>query len=152
MHDAEDVAHAWRVLETVMDPELPVLSVVDLGIVRFVERTEGALRIGVAPTYSGCPALRFIRERIRDALREAGAPRVEVQDVLSPAWTTEWISERGRRVLRECGIAPPRRGTVHCPRCESERTERVSEFGSTPCKGQYRCLECLEPFEYFKCI
>lgn len=170
---------AWRRLEAVMDPELPQLSVLDLGMVRFVEALdERAIQIGVSPTYSGCPALRVIHDRIRAALEMSGIARVDIRDVLTPAWTSEWITERGRAILRECGIAPPVRGivsaangiapvvgdrgarrvprggagTIRCPRCDSARTDRVSEFGSTPCKAQYRCLDCLEPFEYFKCI
>lgn len=153
------VACAWQALATVMDPELPQLSIVDLGMIRSVEAlTEHAVRVGLSLTYSGCPALRTIRSRIRAALQAEGIAHVEVHDVLNPAWTSEWITEQGRAILQDCGIAPPLRGAVRsggaigCPRCHGTRTERVSEFGSTACKSQYRCLECLEPFEYFKCI
>lgn len=162
----------WHLLESVMDPELPQLSIVDLGMIRSVEvREGGAVHIAIAPTYSGCPAIRVIHERIRRTLRADGIAHVEVHEVLTPAWTSEWITERGREILRESGIAPPLRvvallarhaggargpgggsGEICCPRCRSSRTERVSEFGATPCKAQYRCLECLEPFECFKCI
>jgi ring-1,2-phenylacetyl-CoA epoxidase subunit PaaD len=159
-----NVARAWQRLERVMDPELPQLSVLDLGMIRSVEeRQDGSLRVGVSPTYSGCPAQRVIHEQIRAALHASGIERVEIHAVLAPAWPSDWITDRGRAILRECGIAPPAsraadRGgaggsaAVACPLCRSTRTQRVSEFGSTPCKAQYRCLECLEPFEYFKCI
>lgn len=155
---AATVARAWQALATVMDPELPQLSLLDLGMIRSVEALEAdVVCVGVSPTYSGCPALRVIRSRIRDALQAQGIARIDVRDVLSPAWTSDWITERGRAILRDCGIAPPAPAAqsgraVSCPRCNSTRTERVSEFGSTACKAQYRCLECLEPFEYFKCI
>jgi len=155
---------AWAVLARVMDPEIPVLSVVDLGIVRFVEHdADGALRVGLSPTYSGCPAMEVIRASVAGALRDAGFAPVAVVDVLSPPWTSDWISEEGRRKLREYGIAPPAEAVasprhlvrpllVACPRCASHATEKLSEFGSTPCKALYRCTSCLEPFDYFKCI
>lgn len=146
---------AWRVLGSVMDPEIPVLSVVDLGIVRYV-RTEGSrLRVGITPTYSGCPATEVIQRAIRDALNRNDLGDAIVDTVLSPPWTTDWLSEEGRRKLRAFGIDPPAQHParrVTCPRCGSQEAECISEFGSTPCKAHYRCSDCLEPFDVFKCI
>jgi ring-1,2-phenylacetyl-CoA epoxidase subunit PaaD len=145
----------WRVLRAVMDPEIPVLSVVDLGIVRYVRTEDGHLRVGITPTYSGCPATEVIQRAIREALVSADLREVDLETVLSPAWTSEWLSEEGRRKLREFGIAAPTArapADVACPRCSSYDVERISEFGSTPCKAHYRCRECLEPFDVFKCI
>lgn len=146
---------AWRVLRSVMDPEIPVLSVVDLGIVRYVRSDGGRLRVGITPTYSGCPATEVILRSVREALARDALEDVTVETVLSPPWTSEWLSEEGRRKLEAFGIAAPRarKATdITCPRCGSHRVERVSEFGSTPCKAHYRCSECLEPFDVFKCI
>jgi ring-1,2-phenylacetyl-CoA epoxidase subunit PaaD len=151
-----------RWLGQVADPEIPVLSITDLGIVRDVEIGE-RVTVALAPTYSGCPATEVIEDSVLVALREHGIEEVEIRRVLSPPWTTDWISEEGREKLREYGIAPPQTGAgkrallrggaeVACPRCGATATERVSEFGSTACKAAYRCRECLEPFEYFKCI
>ena len=151
-----------RWLGQVPDPEIPVLSIADLGIVRDVEIGE-TVTVALAPTYSGCPATEVIEDSVLDALREHGVEHVEIRRVLSPPWTTDWISDAGRDKLREYGIAPPVEAsgsirslfgetTVACPRCGSTDTERVSEFGSTPCKAHYRCSACLEPFDYFKCI
>lgn len=147
----------WRVLRTVMDPEIPVLSVVDLGIVRYVRPAEGAghLRVGITPTYSGCPATEVIQRSIRDALRQHDMGEVVVETVLSPPWSSEWLSEEGRRKLEAFGIAAPTvraPSQVACPRCGSRDAECISEFGSTPCKAHYRCRECLEPFDVFKCV
>jgi ring-1,2-phenylacetyl-CoA epoxidase subunit PaaD len=161
---AEDrVTQAWRVLGSVPDPEVPALSVIDLGIVREVsEADDGALAIALTPTYSGCPATEVIESDIRAALELAGLGPVRVTQRLAPAWTTDWISDEGRRKLAAYGIAPPPEpGTsvvhVHnrharCPRCRSARTERLSAFGSTACKSLHRCLDCREPFEHFKPI
>ncbi len=155
---AARVARAHEVLATVPDPEIPVLSVVDLGIVRAVEALpDGALRVGLSPTYSGCPATATIREDVAAALERAGLGPVRVVDVLSPAWSSDWISDEGRRKLLEYGIAPPTRVDapllpVACPRCGSVDTEQSSEFGSTPCKALYRCRTCQEPFDRFKCL
>jgi ring-1,2-phenylacetyl-CoA epoxidase subunit PaaD len=159
------VSAAWVVLQGVADPEIPVLSVVDLGIIRSVDLgPDGLLRVGISPTYSGCPATEVIRANVGAALRDAGFQRVAVTEVLSPPWTTDWITAEGRERLREYGITPPAAGSgsvrgmlrgdlpVACPRCASPATQRVSEFGSTPCKALYRCTACLEPFDYFKCI
>jgi ring-1,2-phenylacetyl-CoA epoxidase subunit PaaD len=145
----------WRVLRSVIDPEIPVLSVVDLGIVRYVRCEAGRLRVGITPTYSGCPATEVIRESIQETLARAALGEVIVETVLSPPWSSEWLSEEGRRKLEAFGIAAPRARSAHpvsCPRCAGHAVERVSEFGSTPCKAHYRCRECLEPFDVFKCI
>jgi len=158
----------WAVLESVPDPEIPVLSILDLGIVRHVRWAEGKgngsiLHVGITPTYSGCPATEIIRHCVKAALDRAGYVDAVIDEVLSPPWTSDWLTEEGRRKLISFGIAPPetsvsspRRllGTpvVTCPRCGSRATERVSEFGSTPCKAHYKCTACLEPFDYFKCL
>ena len=166
-NDREDpgaIARAYGVLETVADPEIPAVSVMDLGIIRSVEWEDGVLRVGVSPTYTGGPATAVIRESIVAALQQAGFDRVSAFDVIAPPWSSDWISAEGRRKLHEYGIAPPaesvasKRRLLHgdlpiaCPRCGSLSTEKVSEFGSTPCKAHYRCTACLEPFDYFKCI
>jgi ring-1,2-phenylacetyl-CoA epoxidase subunit PaaD len=156
--------HIWDILEAVTDPEIPVLTVTDLGIIRAVELHEnGELEVIITPTYSGCPAMNTIEVNIRAVLQEHGFERVRVTTVLHPAWTTDWITARGRQRLLEYGIAPPvdgsvdknalfQRGpTVACPQCGSADTEMVSQFGSTACKALYRCRACREPFDYFKC-
>jgi ring-1,2-phenylacetyl-CoA epoxidase subunit PaaD len=157
-------AQAWRVLGSVLDPEVPALSVVDLGIVRDVLVGEGgALEVVLTPTYSGCPATEAIEADVGNALVAAGLGPVTLTQRLAPAWTTDWISDDGRRKLTAYGIAPPctRAGdavvhvlarNVPCPRCQSVRTERLSAFGSTACKSMHRCLDCREPFEHFKAI
>ena len=140
----------WAVLETVPDPEIPVVSVVDLGIVREVSGE----RVTITPTYTGCPATQVIERDIRDALDAAGYRHVRIDTVLAPAWTTDWISAAGREKLRAYGIAPPvpaGHREVACPQCGSTETEEISRFGSTPCKAQWRCRDCLEPFDLFKC-
>jgi len=150
-----EAERVWRLLGSVMDPEIPVLSVIDLGIVRYVRGEAGQLRVGITPTYSGCPATEVIERSIREALARAGLSEVRVETVLSPPWSSEWLTEEGRRKLRAFGIAAPTAraaSTVSCPRCGSHAIERISEFGSTPCKAHYRCNECLEPFDVFKCI
>jgi ring-1,2-phenylacetyl-CoA epoxidase subunit PaaD len=153
-----------ELLAGVPDPEIPVLSVLDLGVIRHVSvRPDGSVEVGVTPTYSGCPATPMIKADILGALSGAGI-RATIVDVLSPPWTSDWLSEEGRRKLEAYGITPPAaavgspRALVHaepvivCPRCGSAATERLSEFGSTPCKALYRCLSCQEPFDYFKCL
>lgn len=149
-------------LADVPDPEIPVVSVLDLGMVRKINITDGAVEIEVSPTYSGCPATEVIEDSIIAKLRDEGIQDVSVRRVLSPPWTTDWITETGRDKLREYGIAPPvgsaskrellGKGAVRCPQCGTDQTTVVSEFGSTACKASYKCDECLEPFEYFKCI
>lgn len=158
-----DIQRAYEVLENVMDPEVPVVSVMDLGIVRDISWQEGHLSVVVTPTYSGCPATEYIETSIRDALQEAGFVHPNVSQRLDPAWTTDWITEQGRNRLKAYGIAPPvgssdkrtllaETAQVECPHCGSDHTEQLSEFGSTACKALYRCKSCLEPFDYFKCI
>ena len=142
---------AW--LSEVEDPEIPVLTITDLGIVRGVECGDG-VTVSLTPTDSGCPATEAIEASVVAALEDRGVENVRIKRVLSPPWTTDWISPEGRDKLRVYGIAPPERRArqIACPRCESDNTEIVSEFGSTACKASYKCLDCLEPFEYFKCL
>lgn len=158
-----DLASAWATLALVMDPEVPVVSVVDLGIVRDLDWQAGHLHVVVTPTYSGCPATEVIESDIREALEQAGFRKPHLERKLTPAWSTDWITDDGRERLRAYGIAPPVGVTskrsllgespvVVCPQCESAHTEVLSEFGSTACKALYRCRDCLEPFDYFKCI
>jgi len=148
---------AWRALAAVPDPEVPAISIVELGIVRgVVEADDGALEVALTPTYSGCPATEVIEASVHDALSPLG--RVRVRQQRAPAWTTDWISEEGRRKLRDYGIAPPGPAVIRvhrsvaCPRCGSTHTERLSAFGATACKSLHRCLDCREPFEHFKAI
>ncbi|GAB3480288.1 1,2-phenylacetyl-CoA epoxidase subunit PaaD [Marinomonas epiphytica] len=158
-----DIQRAQEVLEEVMDPEVPVVSVMDLGIVRDVGWEKGHLRVVVTPTYSGCPATEYIETTILAALQSAGFEHPKVIHRLDPAWTTDWITEQGRDRLKAYGVAPPvgssdkrhllaEAAQVECPHCGSASTEQLSEFGSTACKALYRCQSCLEPFDYFKCI
>jgi ring-1,2-phenylacetyl-CoA epoxidase subunit PaaD len=148
-------ALAWGALALVEDPEIPALSIVDLGIIRFVKTlADGTLEIGLSPTYTGCPATEVIRGSVEHALAAAAVGRFVVRSVLSPAWTSDWITVEGRRKLAAYGIAPPvcADRPIACPRCQSTETDCISEFGSTPCKALHRCRACLEPFEYFKCL
>ena len=159
-------ARAWAALQTVLDPEVPALSICELGLVRdVVEQADGRLEVVLTPTYSGCPATEVITQNVVDALTQAGLQPLRVSLRRAPAWTTDWISDAGRRKLHAYGIAPPgpvqaevpirfmaREPAVPCPRCDSPRTERLSAFGSTACKALYRCLACREPFEHFKPI
>ena len=164
----EPEARAWAVLQQVLDPEVPALSVCDLGIVREVQHAQGELTVWLTPTYSGCPATEAIEAAVREALHIAGFQQVRTELRRAPAWTTDWITAEGRAKLKAYGIAPPghiqqaldgavpirivRRDTIACPRCESTDTERLSAFGSTACKALYRCRACREPFEHFKPI
>ena len=147
-----------------MDPEVPVLSVLDLGIVRDIEIENEKVAVTITPTYTGCPAMDVISMQIRMELLAAGVKDVEIKQVLSPAWTTDWMSDRGKQRLKEYGIAPPlprqqvcsparfaAEEAIQCPHCSSYHTHRVSEFGSTACKALYQCDDCMEPFDYFKC-
>jgi len=143
----DDVDAIWEVLASVPDPEIPVISVVDLGIVRSVELD----RVVITPTYTGCPAALVIERDVRAALDSAGYRQVRIETALSPAWTTDWITPEGRHKLRAYGIAPPTRAAVECPQCGSAETEEISRFGSTPCKALWRCRACAEPFDLFKC-
>lgn len=153
-----------KILETVTDPEIPVLSVLDLGIVREIKVSEDTTEIIITPTYSGCPAMDMIALNIHVALAESGFRNIKITTVLSPAWTTDWMTEEGKARLKEYGIAPPnpkqqvctpglfaKDEAVQCPHCNSYHTHRISEFGSTACKALYQCDDCLEPFDYFKC-
>ena len=154
-------AHLAEILSTVSDPEIPVLSIMDMGVVRTASMTDSAAHITITPTYSGCPAMDVIGDDIKKALREQGI-EATVELVLSPAWTTDWMSESGKQKLLAYGIAPPQgkaridrllfsETAVACPQCGSSKTEQISAFGSTACKSLYRCLDCREPFDYFKC-
>ena len=145
-----DEAAVMAVLENIPDPEIPVLTITDLGIVRAV--VQDPPRVLISPTYTGCPATVAIESSIREALDQAGFEDVSIERVLFPPWTTDWISDRGRQRLHDYGIAPPSpSATDECPLCGSTDTVEVSRFGSTPCKAQWRCKGCLEPFERFKC-
>ncbi len=144
----------WGWLSEVPDPEIPVIALTDLGIIRNVAWRDDHLEITVTPTYSGCPATRVINFDIETALRERGIEKLRIKQQLSPPWTTDWLSEEGKRKLEDYGIAPPQPagGPKNCPSCGSPLVEKVSQFGSTPCKAQWRCQSCQEPFDYFKCI
>jgi ring-1,2-phenylacetyl-CoA epoxidase subunit PaaD len=153
----------WSWLAEVPDPEVPVVSVVDLGMIRDVVVRGNVVEIAVAPTYSGCPATEVIEQDIASHLRGKGMQDVKIRRVLSPPWTTDWITDEGRRKLHAYGIAPPQGSAgkprlvgsampIACPRCASSNTTLISEFGSTACKASYKCCDCLEPFEYFKCL
>ena len=158
------VDHIWNMLKDVPDPEVPVLTVQDLGIIRDIHLRDEVVEVVITPTYSGCPAMDMIAANIRLVLLENGFKNIQITTVLSPAWTTDWMSEEGKEKLKVYGIAPPNprqqvcnnelfapHEVVQCPRCNSYHTHRVSEFGSTACKALYQCDECSEPFDYFKC-
>jgi ring-1,2-phenylacetyl-CoA epoxidase subunit PaaD len=155
-------AEAWAIAAAVCDPEVPVLTIEDLGVLRDVRIENGRVEAVITPTYSGCPAMNLIALNVEVALEEAGFTNVKVTQVLSPAWTTDWMSEDGKAKLRAFGIAPPQgkagrralfgEDEVACPRCGSTKTEKISEFGSTACKAHWRCRACAEPFDYFKCL
>lgn len=149
-----DEAQIWDWLDAVPDPEIPVISIVDLGVVREVSVSDGTVKVIITPTYSGCPAMRVIAMDIETELSKKGVTSLELETKIAPAWTTDWLSEKGRARLEEYGIAPPQAagGPERCPHCRSDNLEKVSQFGSTPCKAQWRCNNCLEPFDYFKCI
>jgi ring-1,2-phenylacetyl-CoA epoxidase subunit PaaD len=153
----------WQTLSSVYDPEVPVLSVLDLGIIRAVEvqltdNNNIKANSTITPTYTGCPAMDMISMNIRMALMESGIKEIVIQTILSPAWTTDWMTEAGKKKLTEYGIAPPNpkmtipHDGIPCPRCQSVNTKLLSEFGSTACKSLYQCQDCMEPFDYFKCL
>lgn len=152
--DKPTTDQVWAWLDEVPDPEIPVISLVDLGIIRGVEWQGDTLEIAVTPTYSGCPATRVINLDIVAALGAKGVDNVRLRQQIAPPWTTDWLSDKGREKLEAYGIAPPQAagGPARCPQCGGEDLERVSQFGSTPCKASWRCRTCLEPFDYFKCI
>lgn len=155
-------ARAFEVAAAVVDPEIPVLSIADLGVLRDVRVVNGTVEVDITPTYSGCPAMNMIALNVEMALIHGGFGAPRVKTVLSPAWTTDWMTEQGKKTLAAYGIAPPegkasRRALfgeehVTCPQCHSRDTQRISEFGSTACKALWRCRACAEPFDYFKCI
>lgn len=144
----------WKWLNDVPDPEIPVISIVDLGIIRDVAWHGEKLEVTVTPTYSGCPATSLINMEIETALRAKGVENLSLKRQIAPPWTTDWLTESGRAKLEAYGIAPPQPadGPERCPHCKSTHLEKISQFGSTPCKAQWRCTDCLEPFDYFKCI
>ena len=152
-----DINKIWKILEEVCDPEIPVLSIIDLGIIRNISFNGAKFLIDVTPTYSGCPAMDMISMDIRLKMLENGFKNFEINTIISPAWTTDWMSESGKKKLAEYGIAAPNRisdkenGPKECPQCHSKNTILLSEFGSTACKALYQCLNCKEPFDYFKC-
>ena len=161
LSDADLRRRAWEAAAQVVDPEIPVLTIVDLGVLREIAVSDGHVEVAITPTYSGCPAMNMIALEIELALERAGIRGPKIRTVLSPAWTTDWMSDDGRRKLREYGIAPPQASSsrralfgeqqVTCPQCGSENTEVLSEFGSTSCKALWRCKIYREPFDYFKC-
>ncbi len=156
-------AEIQALLDQVFDPEIPVLTVTDLGVIRGVDIQPGLIRITLTPTYSGCPAMNTIEQDIRAILASTGCA-VEIDTVYAPAWSSDWISDAGREKMRDYGIAPPEKDThskkvlmgadptIECPHCQSTQTKLISEFGSTACKAMYHCDDCLQPFDYFKCI
>jgi len=151
----------WEILEQITDPEIPVLSILDLGIVRDIKDDESAIEIFITPTYSGCPAMDVISMNIRMALLQNGFKNIKITQQLSPAWTTDWMTQQGKEKLKAYGIAPPVSKAidekylqdlkVQCPQCHSTNTVLLSQFGSTACKALYQCQDCKEPFDYFKC-
>jgi ring-1,2-phenylacetyl-CoA epoxidase subunit PaaD len=158
------IQRIWQLLEEVTDPEIPVLSILDLGIVRDVKLDDNLLEIIITPTYTGCPAMDMISMNIKLALITHGYKNIKITSILSPAWTTDWMSEAGKKKLKDYGIAPPNpkqatcdtklfaeQEAIQCPVCNSYHTKRISEFGSTACKALYQCQDCKEPFDYFKC-
>jgi ring-1,2-phenylacetyl-CoA epoxidase subunit PaaD len=162
MEDTEN--QIWKILGEVTDPEVPVLTILDLGIVREVKIDNEGIEVIITPTYSGCPAMDAITIDIRLKLAEAGFKKVKITSILSPAWTTDWMSESGKQKLKAYGIAPPAikqqvcnqelfaaNEAIQCPHCDSYNTRRISEFGSTACKALYQCDDCKEPFDHFKC-
>lgn len=154
----------YNLLSEIPDPEIPVINIVDLGILRNVKFDNDVCVVTITPTYSGCPAMKVIEDDIKAKLKEKGIEKVKVELVYSPAWTTDWINDEAKAKLEKYGIAPPLHSTIDkgvllgktksikCPQCGSENTEMISQFGSTACKALYKCLDCKEPFDYFKCI
>ena len=157
----ESIKRIWEILASVNDPEIPVLSVIDLGIIRDVRSDNEKIEVIITPTYSGCPVMDVISMNIRMELIKEGFTSIKISQQLSPAWTTDWMTEAGKQKLKSYGIAPPAAKTfdkdylenlqVECPLCHSKNTKLISQFGSTACKALYRCLNCKEPFDYFKC-
>ena len=167
MNDASQYTkeQIWNLLSEIPDPEIPVITIEELGVLRKVEVSKNKIIVTITPTYSGCPAMKVFEDDIKTKLIENNISNFEIKTVHSPAWTTDWINEEAKEKLRKFGIAPPIKGTedkgvlfsssaktVNCPRCNSEKTNLISQFGSTACKAHYQCENCLEPFDYFKCI
>ncbi len=160
----ETYQHIWELLKDIPDPEIPVLSILDLGVVRTISSEENKLIITITPTYSGCPAMNQFEDDIVSKLKENGIDNVIIKMTYDPPWTTDWINDEAKKRLEDYGIAPPVKGTqdkgilfkekvkVRCPQCKSTNTEVISQFGSTACKALYKCNDCLEPFDYFKCL
>ncbi|WP_299139643.1 1,2-phenylacetyl-CoA epoxidase subunit PaaD [uncultured Tateyamaria sp.] len=148
------VQDVWTWLADVPDPEIPAISLVDLGVIRDVKWQGDVLEVTVTPTYSGCPATSIINFEIEAALRARGIENLSLKRQIAPPWTTDWMTDTGKAKLERYGIAPPQAagGPKRCPLCQSHQVEKISQFGSTPCKAQWRCTDCLEPFDYFKCI
>lgn len=146
-----DTNKIWELLNTVPDPEIPVISVVELGVIRDVVFNNNRYIISITPTYSGCPAVKTFTDDIKACLIKNGIANFELKKVYSPAWTTDWMSDQTKEKLKKYGIAPPS-NTVICPQCDSNKTTLISDFGATACKALYKCDDCLEPFEFFKCI
>jgi ring-1,2-phenylacetyl-CoA epoxidase subunit PaaD len=162
LHSEKEI---WDLLSSIPDPEIPVISITDLGVLRKVELKDNTCTIDITPTYSGCPAMKMIEDDIIAKLKEAGIENIKVNMVYHPAWTTDWLNDAAKEKLRAYGIAPPEKSSIDkgvlmgnepkelkCPRCGSKNTEMISQFGSTACKALYRCQDCKEPFDYFKCI
>ena len=159
-----DKKQLLELLSAISDPEIPVITIADLGILREVKFVDDQCIVVITPTYSGCPAMKVIEDDIKTKLKEVGIENVKVELVYSPAWTTDWITDEAKEKLRAYGIAPPEHTSVDkaaltgkprhlkCPQCRFENIEMISQFGSTACKALYRCLDCKEPFDYFKCI
>lgn len=161
-YSKEDI---WEMIRYIPDPEIPVITIEELGVLRDIEFEDDKILVVITPTYSGCPAMKQFEDDIIDKLKEYGITNAEIKTVYSPAWTTDWMTDEAKRKLEDYGIAPPVEGTadkgtlfasgpkvVKCPKCKSEDTRLVSQFGSTACKAHYQCNNCLEPFDYFKCI
>ena len=158
-------AEIENLLSEIPDPEIPVISIKELGILRDVKLNNDEVEVVITPTYSGCPAMRLIEDQIKEALGEQGIEKFKVTSVLTPAWTTDWITDEAKKKLEDYGIAPPEKSSpdkslldpfgpkdLRCPHCKSKDVNMVSQFGSTACKAHYKCNDCLEPFDYFKCI
>lgn len=154
LKNAPSTDDIWAWLENVPDPEIPVISILDLGVVREVVWNDDKLVLTITPTYSGCPAMAVIESDIKTELAKHSVTNIEIVTKIAPAWTTDWLTQKGRERLEQYGIAPPQTAgnPQHCPLCKSHDVEKISQFGSTPCKALWRCKTCLEPFDYFKCI
>lgn len=152
MNSSSNINEIKTILSQVTDPEIPVLSLDDLGVIRSIIYADKVIEVIITPTYSGCPAVEMMQQQIVETLSQHFTQEIVVKTQLSPAWTTDWITETGKKALFKYGIMPPTRdGKIICPQCKSEQVELISQFGSTACKALYKCTDCLEPFDYFKC-